>query len=110
MKKTLISIVGLVILASAVNAQQFVMTSTTNVASSIQPQTWEGSNAVVVANQLLAITNADGSAVIPQNFMLGQNSMIIIRVNCNSNGLQSMTASVRLMPAPNTMTNSQLRK
>ena len=97
MKKTLLTVIGLVILASAVNAQQLV----TNIVSTvnIKPQTWQGSNAVVVANQLLAITNADGSAVIPQNFMLGQNSMIIIRVNCNSNGLQSMTASVRLMPS-----------
>jgi opacity protein-like surface antigen len=98
MKKTLLTIIGLVILASAVNAQQFVMTSTTNVASSIQPQTWQGSNAVVVANQLLAITNADGSAVIPQNFMLGQNSMIMIRVNYTNNA-PSLTASVRLIPA-----------
>jgi hypothetical protein len=97
MKKTLLTVIGLVILASAVNAQQLV----TNIVSTvnIQPQTWQGSNAVIVANQLLSITNADGSAVIPQNFMLGQNSMIIIRVNCNSNGLQSMTASVRLMPS-----------
>jgi len=97
MKKTLLTVIGLVILASAVNAQQLVTNTVSTV--TVPPQTWQGSNAVVVANQLLAITNANGSAVIPQNFMLGQNSMIIIRVNCNSNGLQSMTASVRLMPS-----------
>jgi len=97
MKKSILTIIGLAFLAGGIYAQQLV----TNIVSTvnIQPQTWQGSNAVVVANQLLAITNADGSAVIPQNFMLGQNSMIIIRVNCNSNGLQSMTASVRLMPS-----------
>ena len=91
MKKTLLTIIGLVILASAVNAQQLVVITNALPAIRVVPETWTGSNAVNVATQLLAITNLDGSAVIPQNFLSGQNSIITISVNYTNNA-PSLTA------------------
>jgi hypothetical protein len=95
MKIKLALLIGLVTLASVINAQQhFVLTTNVTTIISVKPIVAVGTNATVIANQLLAVTNADGTLLVPQNLFSARSSTIIIRTRVTTNGLQSITASV----------------
>lgn len=97
MKKNLALIaVGIVIVCMALKAQPTPQIRPVTVTETTYPPvTWTGSNAQCVASQLLSITNMDGSLVAPTNFPTTRNVLIVIRVQQNSNGVQSVTATVR---------------
>ena len=92
--KKIITLIGLAVLAGVINAQQFQASLETNVVVKVKPVVWRGTNATVIANQLLAVTNANGTLVVPPNFFSAKNSVIIVRVNVGTNGLQSIAARV----------------
>ena len=79
---------------TALRAQQF--TVRTNAVVEIPPVIWRGSNAQVIASQILALTNTDGSLVIPPGLFTNRTADINIRVDAGTNGtLRSIRATVR---------------
>ena len=59
------------------------------------PVIWRGTNAQAIARQLLALTNANGTLVIPPGLLTNRVSTILIRVEAGTNGLRSIRATVR---------------
>lgn len=84
---TTLSVVGLCL------GQQFTPVTTT--ATTVPPVVWWGTNALIIANQLLAVTNMDGSLVVPPGLLTNRTSNILIRVECGTNGLRSIRATIR---------------
>lgn len=84
--KLIIPAIAVILAAwAAASAQQF--TTRTNLVVTVPEVAWRGSNAQAIAAQLLAITNADGSAVVPAGMFTNHSSVIVIRVNVDTNGL-----------------------
>ena len=72
-------VLGLSIFAAAVTAQQIIPIVTTTTHVTVPPVTWNGASAQVIAEQLLRITNADGSLIVPDSlFGAGNNSTITL--------------------------------
>lgn len=92
MKKALL-LITLAVTVVTVLAQQI---RPVQVTSTVVPQaTWTGSNAQLLAVQLLNITNVDGSAVAPTNFAFPSGvTVIVIRVSSGTNGVRSITAQI----------------
>lgn len=92
---------GVGLLASRpANAQQLVPVVATNIVVTLPPVMWLGTNAQVIVDQLLSITNADGAAVVPMNFFSTRNATIIIqtfvqRTDGGSNVLAAIRAEVK---------------
>lgn len=92
MKKSLI-ILGLAI-AGVIHAQQIIPAQQIITNTFVPTVVWTNENAVVIASQLLAITNSDGSLIVPQNFLSQRSSTINIKFNVGTNGLESISAKV----------------
>jgi hypothetical protein len=56
---------------------------------------WRGTNTQAIASQLLCLTNANGSRVIPPGLFTNRSSTILLRVECGTNGLQNIRAMIR---------------
>jgi hypothetical protein len=93
MRKTIATIITLALGAGTILAQSFNAQTVTNIV--VPPVHWSGSNATVIAGQLLSVTNCDGSAVVPANFFSGRSATVTLRIINTTNGLQSITATVR---------------
>ena len=72
-------------------AQQFGPVAVTT----IPPVIWTGTNAQAIVRQLLAITNANGSAVVPPGLLTNRINTINIMIRSNTNGVQSLRATIR---------------
>ena len=96
MKKLAIILIGAVVLTAVINAAQLTPVTTVVTTTNVPPVTWKGAEADVIASQLLSITNADGSKVVPQNFLQGRKSTITIYVNSSpTSNSNTITAVVR---------------
>jgi hypothetical protein len=93
MKKALLTLVAGVGLLISGPAQQFI--PITSQITTIPPVTWTGTNAQAIAAQLLAITNANGTRVIPPGLLTNRGRTILIRVDADTNGLRSLRATIR---------------
>ena len=105
MKKTLITL-GAALLGITLLAQQVVVKTVTNIVPTIVTVPvvrqvipvlrWQGVDAAVVARQLLSITNADGSMVVPQGtFGANLNGTIFISIG-TTNGVPSLVSTVTI--------------
>lgn len=74
-----------ILVATLASAQQF--STRTNTVVTVPDVEWRSPNAQVIAAQLMAITNADGSSVVPAGMFTNHSSVIFIRVNVGTNGL-----------------------
>jgi len=90
------SVVSVPVVTQVTNHVQQVVTNTTPVAF-IKPLKWTGAGAALVAGQLLAITNADGTPVVPPG-LFGATNTATITVNLlppnATNASQTITATV----------------
>ena len=74
-------------------AQQF--TPVTRPVTTIPPVVWRGTNAQAIARQLLAVTNANGTLVLPPGLLTNRVSTLLIRLESGPNGLQTIRATIR---------------
>jgi hypothetical protein len=74
-------------------AQQF--TPVTTPVTTIPPVVWRGTNAQVIARQLLAVTNANGTLVLPPGLLTNRVSTLLIRFESGASGLQTIRATFR---------------
>jgi len=88
-----IAILACTVLAAVAGAQQFIQH--TNEVVVTQPSVWSGTNARVLGDQLLSLTNADGSRVFPAGLAWSRNTTIVIKVQAGADGVQSIRALVR---------------
>ena len=72
-------------------AQQFTPATVTT----IPPVIWTGTNAQAIVRQLLAITNANGRAVVPPGLLTNRINTINLMIRSNTNGVQSLRATIR---------------
>jgi hypothetical protein len=73
-------------------SQQF--RTQTNIVVSVPPVVWQGTNAVLIASQLLNLTNGDGTFIVPPGLFTNKSSSVFVHVECGSNGLQSIRARI----------------
>ena len=94
--KKLAIILGLAVIAGVIHAGQLTVVTNTVKTVAVSPVKWEGAEAAIIANQLLSVTNADGSKVVPANFLSGRSSIIVININSDpTNGLKSIAATIK---------------
>ena len=91
MKKELCILTSACCLLAA--AQQF--TPQTNTVVTVPALTWRGAGAQVILRQLLSLTNASGSPIIPPGLFTNRSSTLFIRVETGTNGLQSLRARIQ---------------
>lgn len=92
-KAILVTLTAAVLAWTAALAQQFSLQ--TNLVTSIPAIVWRGTNAQVIARQLLSLTNADGRLVIPPGLLTNRSGSILFRVDTGTNGLQSIRARMQ---------------
>jgi hypothetical protein len=98
MKTTLITI--LAALAVIAGAQQLQIVTVTNTIATIPATTWSGASAQLLASQLAAITNADGTMACPALASAqpgGSAFVIYLKVVADTNGLP-VVDSITVVP------------
>jgi hypothetical protein len=92
MKKKLCILTSACCLLAAA-AQQF--TPQTNTVVTVPALTWRSTGAQLILRQLLSLTNASGSPIIPPGLFTNRSSTLFIRVETGTNGLQSIRARIQ---------------
>jgi hypothetical protein len=93
--KTL-TVIGLALVAGVITAiiphqsaaqETNVFMAVTNPVVSIAPVVVKGAEAVIVAEQLLSVTNANGLPILSPAVFSGQRATIVVNVRMGTNGL-----------------------